>query len=31
MGYPAEEHLDPELERAGWQKGSGLDERWVRR
>jgi 5,6-dimethylbenzimidazole synthase len=31
MGYPAEEHLDPELERAGWQAGSGLDERWVRR
>ncbi|WP_051242422.1 5,6-dimethylbenzimidazole synthase [Stappia stellulata] len=31
MGYPAEEHLDPELERAGWQAGTGLDARWVRR
>lgn len=31
MGFPAEEHLDPELERAGWQAGTGLDARWVHR
>lgn len=31
LGYPAEEHLDPELERAGWQRRSGLDVRWLHR
>jgi 5,6-dimethylbenzimidazole synthase len=31
LGYPAEEHLDPELERAGWQSGTGLDVRWLHR
>lgn len=31
LGYPVEEHLDPELERAGWEARSGLSERIFRR
>ena len=29
MGYPEEEHLDPELDRHGWQKR--IDSRVIRR
>jgi 5,6-dimethylbenzimidazole synthase len=31
IGYPQEEHDDPELERAGWQARQGLGERLFRR
>lgn len=31
LGYPVEDHLDPELERAGWQARQGLAERILRR
>ncbi len=31
VGYPEEEHIDPELERARWQSRSPLDERLFRR
>ncbi|XYK79886.1 MAG: 5,6-dimethylbenzimidazole synthase [Labrenzia sp.] len=31
VGYPEEEHIDPELERARWQARSPLDERLFRR
>lgn len=31
LGYPEEEHLDPELERHGWQARVGLDGLVVRR
>lgn len=31
IGYPQEEHNDPELERAGWQARQGLGERLFRR
>ncbi|WP_306029363.1 5,6-dimethylbenzimidazole synthase [Stappia sp. MMSF_3263] len=31
LGYPLEEHLDPELERAGWEARSGLSERIFKR
>ncbi len=31
VGYPEEEHIDPELERARWQVRSPLDERLFRR
>lgn len=31
LGYPVEEHPDPELERAGWEARSGLSERIFRR
>ncbi|SHM31015.1 5,6-dimethylbenzimidazole synthase [Roseibium suaedae] len=31
LGYPEEEHEDPELERAGWQARTKLSERLLRR
>ncbi|WP_420414141.1 5,6-dimethylbenzimidazole synthase [Roseibium sp.] len=31
VGYPEEEHMDPELERVRWQARSPLDERLFRR
>ncbi len=31
VGYPEEEHIDPELERARWQSRSPLDARLFRR
>ncbi len=31
LGWPAEEHLDPELERAGWQDQVPLDDVLFRR
>ena len=31
LGYPEEEHEDPELERAGWQSRTRLSERLLRR
>ncbi len=31
IGYPEEEHLDPELERAGWQDRAAPEEVILRR
>ncbi len=31
LGYPEEEHLDPELERHGWQARSEEGRRLLRR
>lgn len=31
LGWPVEEHLDPELERARWQSRESLAERLLRR
>jgi 5,6-dimethylbenzimidazole synthase len=31
LGYPEEEHLDPELERHGWQRRSGEGRRLLKR
>lgn len=31
LGWPVEEHLDPELERAGWQARADLDDLVLRR
>ncbi len=31
LGYPQEQHLDPELDRAGWQKRADVSSFVVRR